>query len=190
VTDLPDYYAVLGVPPAASREEIHIAYRRLARRHHPDVNKKDTATNLFMYQLNEAYGVLSDPERRAAYDRQRRAQASARDRASGNDPRERPERKGYRSPGRLSVPDWLARFATIEGRLRRKLAPLATYIGILTPVLILAVLLILGFLTYQEIRARPLVRALGGVDGLLGAFGTVILLFLCAWFLIWDVFQR
>ncbi len=63
-----DYYSVLGADRSASAEEIKRAYRKLARKYHPDVSKAADA-ELRMKEVNEAYAVLSDPERRAAYDR-------------------------------------------------------------------------------------------------------------------------
>lgn len=63
-----DYYEVLGVPRTASQEEIQRAYRRLARRYHPDINKDPGAEEQFK-QIGEAYQVLSDPKTRARYDR-------------------------------------------------------------------------------------------------------------------------
>lgn len=66
----PDYYAVLQVHPQADREVIGAAYRRLAAKYHPDVNPSPDAADK-MKQLNEAYEVLSDPARRAVYDRSR-----------------------------------------------------------------------------------------------------------------------
>ena len=67
-----DYYEILGVPRDASEQEIKKAYRRLARQYHPDVNKSPEAEARFK-EINEAYQVLSDPEKRAAYDRFGRA---------------------------------------------------------------------------------------------------------------------
>ncbi|MFE7390739.1 DnaJ C-terminal domain-containing protein [Streptomyces sp. NPDC057582] len=63
-----DYYEVLGVPRTADAAEIQQAFRTLARRHHPDVNKDPAAEERFK-EINEAYGVLSDPDTRARYDR-------------------------------------------------------------------------------------------------------------------------
>lgn len=63
-----DYYEILGVPRNASQEEIKAAFRRLARQYHPDVNKSPDAEEKFK-EINEAYAVLSDAEKRARYDR-------------------------------------------------------------------------------------------------------------------------
>ncbi|HEX2141341.1 MAG TPA: molecular chaperone DnaJ [Candidatus Limnocylindria bacterium] len=62
-----DYYEILGVPRDASDEEIKRAFRRSAQRHHPDVDKSDGAEERFK-ELNEAYRVLGDRQRRTAYD--------------------------------------------------------------------------------------------------------------------------
>jgi molecular chaperone DnaJ len=63
-----DYYEVLGVQRGASQEEIKKAFRRLARQYHPDVNREPGAAEVFK-EINEAYEVLSDPDKRAMYDR-------------------------------------------------------------------------------------------------------------------------
>lgn len=65
-----DLYQRLGIDPEADAKAIRSAYRLLAHRLHPDRNTWDTA-HRSMAQLNEAYAVLRDPERRAAYDRVR-----------------------------------------------------------------------------------------------------------------------
>ena len=65
-----DYYAVLGVEASAGEAEIKTAYRRLARKYHPDVSKETGAEDKFK-AVNEAYEALRDPERRKAYDQLR-----------------------------------------------------------------------------------------------------------------------
>lgn len=62
-----DYYEVLGVPKTSSDSEIKTAYRKLARQHHPDVDKSPGAAEKFK-EISEAYQVLSDQEKRRAYD--------------------------------------------------------------------------------------------------------------------------
>lgn len=62
-----DYYEVLGVPRTATKEEIQRAYRKLARKYHPDVNKEAGAEDKFK-EVSEAYEVLKDPEKRQKYD--------------------------------------------------------------------------------------------------------------------------
>jgi len=62
-----DYYTLLGVPPHASEAEIKRAYRKLAIQYHPDKNPDPSAEALFK-EINEAYDVLSDPEKKSAYD--------------------------------------------------------------------------------------------------------------------------
>jgi curved DNA-binding protein len=69
--DFKDYYAVLGVSESASPEDIKKAYRKLARKYHPDVSKEEDADNKFK-DVGEAYEVLKDPEKRAEYDQLRK----------------------------------------------------------------------------------------------------------------------
>lgn len=64
-----DYYETLGVERGASEEELKKAYRRLAMQYHPDRNPGDEEAERKFKELNEAYGVLKDPQTRAAYDR-------------------------------------------------------------------------------------------------------------------------
>ena len=66
--DFIDYYQVLGVNKNATEEEIKKAYRKLARKYHPDLNPNDKEANKKFQQINEANEVLSDPEKRKKYD--------------------------------------------------------------------------------------------------------------------------
>src|SRR5664279_1145633 len=68
-TDKKDYYAVLGVKKTASAEEIRKAFRKLARKYHPDVNPGDKSAEEKFKTLSEANDVLSDPKKRKIYDR-------------------------------------------------------------------------------------------------------------------------
>jgi DnaJ-class molecular chaperone len=86
-----DYYKTLGVDHSADDKVIRAAYRKLARKYHPDVNSGDKASEDKFKEVNEAYDVLSDPEKRRMYDRyggdwQRYREAGF----SGNEPASRP----------------------------------------------------------------------------------------------------
>src|SRR5512135_3046241 len=63
-----DYYGILGVKKSASAEEIRKAFRKLARKYHPDVNPGDKAAEEKFKQISEANDVLSDPKKRKVYD--------------------------------------------------------------------------------------------------------------------------
>src|SRR5439155_12398998 len=64
-----DYYDTLGVPCTATEDEIKKAFRKLAWKHHPDVNPGDKSAEEQFKKINEAYEVLSDKEKRQKYDR-------------------------------------------------------------------------------------------------------------------------
>ncbi len=67
-TDFKDYYAILGINKGANAEEIKKAYRRLARKYHPDMNPGNTQAEAKFKEISEAYEVLSDPDKRRKYD--------------------------------------------------------------------------------------------------------------------------
>ena len=218
MAEFPDYYAILGVLPAASRGEVRAAYRRLARRHHPDVNppdEDDVAANKFMRQLNDAYEVLNDPRRRAAYDRQRWAQAPTSraetpyrsgptwsppgdagwaSQTSGGRWREpKARRVVYEQP----MPGWIKSLLVIGQHLKMRFEPFWTIIGVMVPVLIAAVLLVLGFLAYEGVVADPdavgflncIVGAAGGIWVVIGVLGVLFMFFLVAWFAVWRTLK-
>lgn len=219
MTGFPDYYAILGVPPTASRDEIHDVYRRLARRHHPDVNppdEDDVAANEFMRRLNEAYEVLNAPHRRAAYDRQRWAQAPPprQETPSRTGPNWSPpeeagwgpqtgggrwrEPKARRAVYEQQMPGWIESFFIIEQHLKERFKPFLTLASILVPILVLSALLVFGFWAYDDIRNDPnawgfltcIVNAAGGIWVLVGVLGVVFMVFLVARFAIWRVYNN
>jgi DnaJ domain len=107
VTEI-DPYAVLGVPRGASRKEIARAYRALARKHHPDAGAPATQR---MARINEAWHVLSDPSRRARWDRQHTVVEPAPWRAPGMDrgePMRRPRPAQPPPPAPMETPQRVA----------------------------------------------------------------------------------
>jgi DnaJ domain len=99
-------YALLGVSRTATQTEIKSAYRRLARRYHPDVNKDPTASSRFA-QINDAYHTLIDPERRRDYDRTGRVATNT---GENNSPQARAARRAYyQSRADRIVNEWLER---------------------------------------------------------------------------------
>src|SRR5579864_2122861 len=66
--DFKDYYTTLGVAKSASEKDIKQAFRKLARKHHPDVNPGDKSAETRFKEINEAYEVLGDPAKRKKYD--------------------------------------------------------------------------------------------------------------------------
>ena len=70
--DFKDYYSTLGVAKTATEKEIKQAYRKLARKHHPDVNPGDKSAEARFKEINEAYEVLGDPDEAQEIRRARR----------------------------------------------------------------------------------------------------------------------
>ena len=66
-----DYYGILGVSPMADAREIKAAYRKLAKQYHPDVVGDDPGKRRIMYEIQEAYAVVGDVEKRREHDRKR-----------------------------------------------------------------------------------------------------------------------
>src|SRR5512137_1515667 len=66
--DFKDYYSILGVSKTATDKELKQAFRKLARKHHPDVNPGDKSAESKFKEINEAYEVLGDPAKRKKYD--------------------------------------------------------------------------------------------------------------------------
>lgn len=67
-SDVKDYYKTLGVNKDTSQDEIKKAFRKLARKYHPDLNPGDKTSEQKFKEINEAYGILSDPKKRSEYD--------------------------------------------------------------------------------------------------------------------------
>lgn len=132
-----DYYAVLQVDPRADTEVIEAAYRRLSRKYHPDVSG-DPGAGRRMRDLNEAYEVLGDPKRRAAYDRRR---------ALGIGPGPAPRPLRGHDVVRLFLPYLLLAVVVL---LAARLLPL-----LLRPPIVLALLVaVLGYVLARRLRRR------------------------------------
>ena len=68
MADKKDFYETLGINKGAGADEIKKAYRSLAKKYHPDMNPGDKDAEQKFKEINEAYGILSDPDKKAKYD--------------------------------------------------------------------------------------------------------------------------
>jgi hypothetical protein len=154
-----DYYKVLQVDPAADPDIIAVAYKRLARKYHPDTNPSPEATRR-MQALNTAYQVLRDPGTRAQYDRERSAQASWSAREA-EAPRHAPEnaaaapQRPTLTPG--MVIKWLVTRLVPVGLVLLLLGPLAVRLMLLlgeSPLLLVGVIGVLWLIRQSTLKKR------------------------------------
>lgn len=104
-TGTKDYYKILGVTEKADDAEVKKAYRKLAKKYHPDANPSDAEAAERFKEVGEAYGVLADPEKRAQYDRMRRFGPLGGFGGGTTRPRSRPGAGGTAEEVRFSVDD-------------------------------------------------------------------------------------
>ena len=106
-----DPYESLGLPRGATADDVRKAYRRLAREHHPDANPEDPAAEERFKGIQQAYEILSKPEKRRAYDA--RSRPSPRGKRAGA-PRRTGGRAG-RSAGTINLSDLISRRSNASG---------------------------------------------------------------------------
>src|SRR5699024_3427639 len=114
-----DYYKILGLDKGASISEIKKAYRKLARKHHPDLNPNDKDAQAKFQQINEANEVLSDPEKKKKYDKYGKDWQHADEfEKAGYDPRQQQhggQRAHYQQSGNYSEEDFSDFFSSMFG---------------------------------------------------------------------------
>ena len=96
------------------------------------------------------------------------------------------------------MPGWLQSLLAIGEHLQTRLGPLWTLFGAIVPVLVLSFLLVLGFEAYEKVRTDPnavefltcIIGAMGGIWVFLGVLGVAFMVFLVAWFAMWQAFNR
>lgn len=118
----PSHYEVLGVPPGAARDDLRSAYRRAAQQHHPDRRPGDRGAQDRMAAINEAYAVLSHPQRRASYDQWLRAR-DARSRAEAAAEAAQPSRFSSGWPWGLVAVTMAIAFGTVGAVMYRTALP-------------------------------------------------------------------
>jgi hypothetical protein len=155
-----DYYKILQVDSAADPDIIAVAYKRLARKYHPDTNASPEATRR-MQALNTAYQVLRDPGTRAQYDRERSAQASWSATRKAEAPRHAPEdAEAVRQRRTLTprmVTQWLVTWLVPVGLVVFLLGPLAGRLVlplVESPLLLVGVVGVLWLLRRGTLKQR------------------------------------
>lgn len=117
-----DYYGILGVSPSASEMDIKRAYRRLAVAYHPDKNPDPQAESFFK-EINEAYDVLSDPEKKRVYDLRLQNPyidiSPPDNQPRHRDPRYRPSSRVYRKSERETLRDLMAEYVPFAHRINQ-----------------------------------------------------------------------
>jgi len=121
-TSEPSHYEILGVPASAAHEALRTAYRRAAQRHHPDRQPQDRGAQDRMAAINEAYAVLSHPQRRASYDQWLRAR-QARSRAEAAAAAAQPTRFSSGWPWGLVAATMAIAFGTVGAVMYRTALP-------------------------------------------------------------------
>src|ERR1700746_641225 len=110
-----DYYKVLGLDKNATPEDIRKAYRKLARKHHPDLNPNDKEAHKKFQQINEANEVLSDPEKRKKYDQYGKDWQHAEQFEQARQSQQRPHGYGETFSGDFSNSDFSDFFTSMFG---------------------------------------------------------------------------
>jgi curved DNA-binding protein len=110
-----DYYKILGIDKTATSKDIKSAYRKLARKHHPDLNPNDKDANRNFQQINEANEVLSDPEKRKKYDQYGKDWQHAEEFEKAKQYQEQSSDRGQRYSGAQSGGDFSDFFESMFG---------------------------------------------------------------------------
>ncbi len=108
-----DPYELLGVSRGVSEDDVRKAYRRLARKHHPDANPYDPAAEERFKEIQQAYEILSNPEKHRAYD-ERSSRPSPRRKRAGS-PRTTAGGRVGRTAGSVNLSDLIAKRANVSG---------------------------------------------------------------------------